>query len=197
MKTSRTRFIRFVALLCMGIAADLIAANAHAQDPCQRDWSQDQSLTVMRQGRKVPLNIEGCWVAGDPSDSAAAGSSTLGSAVIEKMAVFFGPGRVSIASTNRSMRNIDVVRTYSPDSAPTSDDGTPVAYWEGPTLVLHAEQSADNRSYVTERLSLKDPDTIEYALHVAPINDPMASRTYRMRFHREAARDVESGPCSR
>lgn len=197
MKTSRTRFINWVALLCTGLAGQLVTITAHAQDPCERDWSQDQTLTVVRQGRRVPLNIEGCWVAEPVAVSTATGTTPTNNGSIEKMAVFFAAGQVSIASSNRSMRSVDVVRSYSPGNTPTADASTPFAYWEGPTLVLHAEGSAGSADRVTERLSLKDPDTIEYAKHVSPANNPKASSTYLMRFHREAARDTESVPCSR
>ena len=57
----RFGFHRSALRALITIAALLLAANAHAQDPCEQRSDQDPSLQVLSHGIRVPLNFRGCW----------------------------------------------------------------------------------------------------------------------------------------
>jgi len=86
--------------------------------------------------------------------------------------ILFNPGRVTIATELGLVRRIYLRDTPLPGALEESRAGTSIAHWEGKTLVVSTTGMSRTAPLVgrigvgagaraTERISLKDPDTLE------------------------------------
>jgi hypothetical protein len=177
-------------------AALLLGANAHAQDPCSPGSSQDPSLQVLSHGIKVPLKFGGCWQPEGAGEGELQAFAGVNGELRGRIALSFGSGRVNIANRDGEVRSLDLIPGYSPTQPAAAHSAPTFAYWEDQTLVLRTSGLASNTVTVTERISLKNPDTIEYAMHVVTVSQPKTPLTIKVLYHRTPAGNEGSLPCS-
>ena len=121
----------------------------------------------------------------------------------------FTPGRVTVISEAGLVRRIYTDGRALPANPEPTDGGTSVAHWEGPVLVvetigLQPDAYAFNipgtrlgeKARVTERLSLKDADTlqVETTLEAPELLDRPIAVTFRYQRARDVAMTSYS-PC--
>lgn len=192
----RFGFHRSALRALITIAALLLAANAHAQDPCEQRSDQDPSLQVLSHGIRVPLNFRGCWQPENVDDVDSGTLAGINGELLGRIALSFNHGRVSIANREGSVRSLDVITGYSPTHTDAAQGAPAFAYWEDQTLVLRTIGLERNTVTVTERISLKNSDTLEYAMHVVTLSQPKTPLTIKILYHRAPARNQGSLPCS-
>ena len=200
MPALRARCSALLAPLLIATAALMIAANARARGECDPTLNGDQALEVVSDGEKVPLEFGGCWqperaVEGDP-----AGFSGVNGELLGRIVLSFKPGTLNIVNSDGDVRSLDVVSVVSglwPNEIAAMHSATPFAYWEGQTLVVRTVAVKPKTVNIIERISLRDPDTMEYALHVVSVNRDSAPLTIRVLYRREGADNSGSRPCSR
>jgi hypothetical protein len=192
----RLRTHRSALQALIATAAMLLAAGAHAQDPCAQGTSQDPSLQVLSHGVKVPLEFGGCWQPESSNEAELSAFAGVNGELRGRIALSFASGQVSIANRDGEVRSLEVIPGYSPLQTAAAHDAPTFAYWEDQTLVLRTSGLERNTVTVTERISLKSPDTIEYAIHVVTLSQPKTPLTIRVLYHRAAAGNEGSLPCS-
>jgi hypothetical protein len=177
-------------------AAILLGATAHAQDPCEQGSTQDPTLQVLSQGIRVPLKFGGCWQPESVDEGDSEAFAGINGELLGRIVLSFTHGRVSIANREGSVRSLDVITGYSPTHTAAAQGAAAFAYWEDQTLVLRTNGLERNTVTVTERISLKNSDTMEYAMHVVTLSQPSTPITIKILYHRAAARNNGSLPCS-
>ena len=182
------------SLLLAG-AGILTAAHAFAQDPC-RVLAQEQTLQVSTDGQLVPLPFGGCWYPERPADGLPPGFAGMNGELLGKIALSFRPSQVVIANRFGDMRRTAIENQMSPIGRTLRPAGVSFAYWEARTLVLRTIGFEHNTVDITERISLKDPDTLEYALHVVRRSEPKAPLAIRVVYHRDVSDTAGAQPCS-
>jgi hypothetical protein len=196
MDMRRFGFRRSALRALIATAAVFLAVNAHAQDPCEQSSSQDPSLQVLSQGIRVPLKFGGCWQPENLGDADAGAFAGINGELLGRIALSFNHGRVSIANREGSVRSLDVITGYSPTHTDAAQGAPAFAYWEDQTLVLRTIGLERNTVTVTERISLKNSDTMEYAMHIVTLSQPKTPVTIKILYHRAPARNQGSLPCS-
>lgn len=193
MFTLRTQ--RSICLALIAMAALWFTATAHAQDPCETGFTQDPALQALSRGIKVPLRFGGCWEpeAADPADREA--FAGINGELLGTIAVSIEQGKVTLTNNHGAARSLDIVSGYSPTYTAPAHNAETFAYWEDQTLVLRTNGIEHNTVTVTERISLKGSDTMEYAIHVVPLSQPHSPLTIKIRYHRTASIGG-SLPCS-
>jgi hypothetical protein len=187
---------RSALLVLLSAAAILLAANAHAQDPCDHGSDQKPALQVISGGILVPLKFDGCWQPESVNEGDSGVFAGINGELLGRIVLSFTNGRVNIANREGSVRSLDLVTNYSPTHTAAAQGAPAFAYWENQTLVLRTLGLERNTVTVTERISLLDSDTMEYAMHVVTLSQPRTPVTIRIVYHRAPARNQGSLPCS-
>jgi hypothetical protein len=186
--------------LLIAAAALVIGGNAHARGQCDVALNDDQALQVMSDGEKVPLEFGGCWEPDSAVEGNPAAFSGVNRELLGRIALSFKPGTLNITNSDGDVRSLDLVPVVSglwPDEIAATHSAAPFAYWEGQTLVVRTIAVKPSRVHIIERISLRDPDTMEYALHVVSVNRDTPPLTIRVLYRREGADNSGSRPCSR
>jgi hypothetical protein len=195
MPTVTNRCSTMLPSLLLACLASLTAAHAFAQDPC-RVLAQEQTLRTSTDGTLVPLPFGGCWYPERPADGLPPEFAGMNGELLGKIALSFRPSQVVIANSAGDMRRTEIQNEMSPIDRTLKPAGASFAYWEARTLVLRTIGLEQNTVDITERISLKDPDTLEYALHVVRRSQPKAALAIRVLYHRDVSDNVGTQPCS-
>ncbi len=83
----------------------------------------------------------------------------------------FTPGRLTIANEEGLIRRIAMDGSALPEAVEESNAGTSAGHWEGQVLVIETIGTRTGpqtwgKAHFTERLTLRDTDTLEIAVHI-------------------------------
>jgi hypothetical protein len=194
MPAPKSRFPTALAALLLACTGTARAANALAGDPCQT-LTRYQSPQVIQHGQSTPLKFAGCWYPEQSAEDSPMGYSGVNGELLGRIAVTFEAGEVLIANSAGNLRRLGIVSPSWSNSFEANQGSPSFAYWEARTLVVRTSGLEGNTIHVTERISLTDSDTLEYALHVVTLSRPSTPVTIRIVYHRNAIDSSGTRPC--
>jgi len=178
-------------VLSLAFAATAAGPKAHAADgaPCMRvslpTWHANIPLpdldgwwSPIHSTYRTPPHFEGVRFAG-----------INGELLLGRIGFAITAESVSIVNGRGLARYLEIGEEAMLSEMPaTAAPGAYLAYWERETLVVKTpEDQSDPRSVrVTERIFLKDRDTLEYAVRVVSPDEPTAPLEIRVLFRRES-----------
>jgi hypothetical protein len=179
-------------VLCLALAATAAGTKAHAEAPCalvsmptpasEAPWHAMRPLPDLRgwwsstsSTYRTPPHLQGVRFAG-----------VNGELLLGRIGFVVTPQGVNIVNGRGIVRHLEIGEEAMLGDLPESR--AYLAYWERQTLVV---KTRENRSdpgsvRVTERISLQDRDTLEYALHVIAPEKPTVPLVIHVLLRRES-----------
>jgi hypothetical protein len=184
-----------IALTTLLLAAAFSAAGsaARAEGFCDEARIQRPQVVPRVRGHEAMPDLSGWWTAVSstyrmPTHFSGVSFASVNGKLQGRVALFFQPdGDVVIANGAKHVQHLQLL-----GNAVHGQPDNPVAYWELGTLVVKTPGAAwlgldlePGQAHVTERISLKDPDTLQLAVYVIDPERPTQPLEIRVLYQRD------------